>query len=70
MTSSGDGSAELDAQGSPKVSATRPDAGQVERVPGTATGLLREVARMSDGRRITYYSLPEGTREGSGASHE
>ena len=35
-----------------------PDAGVVEPVSGTGTGLRREVGRMADGRRITYYSLP------------
>ncbi|MCK9925344.1 hypothetical protein MXD61_26300 [Frankia sp. AgPm24] len=35
-----------------------PADGPVERVPGTRTGLLRRVATLPDGRRITYYSLP------------
>lgn len=38
-----------------------PDAGPVEPVPGTGTGLLREVGRKDDGRRITYYRLPDRT---------
>ena len=32
-----------------------PDAEALEPVQGAATGLLREVGRMEDGRRITYY---------------
>lgn len=32
-----------------------PDAGVREPVEGTGTGLQREVGRMPDGRRITYY---------------
>ena len=52
MTPSGDGSAQLLGKG------PQPTAGVAEQVGGTGTGLLREVARMPDGRRITYYSLP------------
>lgn len=38
------------------------DAGVREPVEGTATGLQREVGRMPDGRRITYYwSRPGST---------
>ena len=32
-----------------------PDAGVREPVEGTGTGLQREVGRMPDGRRLTYY---------------
>ena len=31
------------------------DAGVLEPVEGTGTGLQREIGRMPDGRRITYY---------------
>jgi hypothetical protein len=39
-----------------------PDAGRLEPVAGTGTGLQREVARMTDGRRITYYWARPGAQ--------
>jgi hypothetical protein len=33
--------------------------GAVEEVAGTGTGLVRKVGLMADGRRITYYWLPD-----------
>ena len=43
------------AGSAPHAGATPPDAGVLEPVEGTTTGLRREVGRMEDGRRITYY---------------
>ncbi|MCM3885578.1 hypothetical protein [Frankia sp. R82] len=44
----------------PRVSGGPDDgvSGSVVQVPGTRTGLLRRVAALPDGRRITYYRLP------------
>lgn len=36
-------------------------ASAAELVVGTGTGLRREVGRLADGRRITYYTLPPGS---------
>ena len=43
------------AEDAPGAEAAPADAGRLETVAGTGTGLQREVGRMADGRRITYY---------------
>lgn len=47
-------------QEEPDIAASSwPDSGPVEPVAGIRTGLRREIGRMTDGRRITYYTLPD-----------